>query len=223
LKRSIILGSLIYLFILLGIAFRNRGLLVLSIPLVVYLGAGILSISDDLQLEFERNVYPKRTTSNQPITIELTITNRGTHMVQVYIANMVPSKLTVIEGESSVLLEMAPGEKTNLHYEIIGKRGIYCFNQVKVIKSDRLGLFHYTKKYPTPGQISILPSANTTRQLLIQPWQTRLYAGVVPSGQGGTGVEFFGLRRYQICDPLHQINWKASARFDDKLFTNLYK
>lgn len=222
-KRYIVLVFLIYLFILLGIAFRNRGLLVLSIPLLVYLGFGILGIPDGLQLEIERIVYPKRITSNQPITIELSITNCGSHFENIYIADMLPSKLTVIEGESSVLLEMAPGEKTNLQYKIIGKRGIYHFNQVKVIKSDRLGLFHYTKNYPTPGQISILPSANTTRQIFIQPWQTRLYAGVVPSRQGGTGVEFFGLRRYQIGDPLHQINWKASARFDDKLFTNLYK
>lgn len=214
---------MIYLLILSGLAFRSRGLLALSIPLVVYLGIGILNIPDEQHLEFERYLNPRRATSNTPITVNLIITNRGSHSENIYISDIVPSKLKVTDGETSVFLEMSPGEKTNLQYEIIGKRGIHTFNQVKVTRSDPLGIVQFTKIYQTTGKIFILPSATAIRRILIQPWQTRLYTGVVPSRQGGTGVEFFGIRRYQIGDPLRQINWKASARFDDTLYTNLYK
>jgi uncharacterized protein (DUF58 family) len=61
------------------------------------------------------------------------------------------------------------------------------------------------------------------RHIAIQPRQTRVYSGIIPARQGGTGIEFFGLREYQIGDSPHHINWRVSARQDNLLYSNQYE
>jgi uncharacterized protein (DUF58 family) len=40
---------------------------------------------------------------------------------------------------------------------------------------------------------------------------------------GGAGVEFFGIREYQQGDPLRWVNWRASARLNQKFFINEFE
>jgi uncharacterized protein (DUF58 family) len=61
------------------------------------------------------------------------------------------------------------------------------------------------------------------RRVPIRPRRTRAYAGPVPARQGGSGVEFFGVREYQIGDPLRWINWQVSARHPPSLYTNEFE
>jgi uncharacterized protein (DUF58 family) len=57
----------------------------------------------------------------------------------------------------------------------------------------------------------------------IRPLRTRGTAGPVPARQGGAGIDFFGVREYQMGDPRRWINWRASARHPRALFTNEFE
>ena len=45
----------------------------------------------------------------------------------------------------------------------------------------------------------------------------------IPSRQAATGIDFYGLRDYQMGDPRRWINWRASARYDQHLFVNQFE
>jgi uncharacterized protein (DUF58 family) len=69
----------------------------------------------------------------------------------------------------------------------------------------------------------VLPTVARVRRIAIRPRETRVYSGVIPAHQGGTGIEFFGLREYQMGDSPHHINWRVSARQGEALYSNEYE
>ncbi len=69
----------------------------------------------------------------------------------------------------------------------------------------------------------ILPNVPRLRNVSIRPRVTRVYAGSIPARQGGSGVEFFGVREYAPGDPPRAINWRATARHPQTTFSNEYE
>jgi uncharacterized protein (DUF58 family) len=94
---------------------------------------------------------------------------------------------------------------------------------VQATSSDSLGLLTLRQNLPTNGQILILPMALRVRRIVIRTRVTRVYSGNIPARQGGTGIDFFGVREYQPGDPQHAVNWRVSARHTQALFANEYE
>ncbi len=67
------------------------------------------------------------------------------------------------------------------------------------------------------------PQSPKIRSIKIRPLRTRGYAGPIPSRQGGSGTDFYGIRAYQPGDPPHWINWRLSARHPREIFTNEFE
>jgi uncharacterized protein (DUF58 family) len=88
---------------------------------------------------------------------------------------------------------------------------------------DLLGLVERREQIPTRGQLFVLPVAPRVRRIAIRPRMTRVYAGSIPARMGGSGIEFFGVREYQPGDPRHWINWRASARYSNSIFSNEFE
>jgi len=65
---------------------------------------------------------------------------------------------------------------------------------------------------PSPGSSSADPAA-----------ATRVYAGTIPARVGGEGVEFFGVRQYEMGDSARRINWRATARHPESVFSNEFQ
>jgi uncharacterized protein (DUF58 family) len=61
------------------------------------------------------------------------------------------------------------------------------------------------------------------RHIAIRPRRTRVYAGSIPARAGGSGTEFFGVREHQPGDPPRAINWRASTRYNETLYSNEYQ
>jgi uncharacterized protein (DUF58 family) len=77
--------------------------------------------------------------------------------------------------------------------------------------------------YPTAPHLVIYPRYPKLDKIKIRPPQTRGFAGPIAARQGGTGIDFFGVREYQAGDLQRQINWKLAARSYNQLYTNIFE
>lgn len=222
-SRIALLGALIYLIILSGIGTLNGALLGLALPLILYLLAGLWRAPEELKLTAERTLSIERTVPGETITINLKVTNQGERLDQVLLYDQLPKFLEVIEGSASRFVNLPAGASVEWSYTMRGRRGFHAFSEVNVLAEDKLGLIQKRAALPTRGQLLILPSIASVKRIVIRPRQTRVYSGVIPANEGGAGIEFFGLREYQMGDSPQRINWNASARHQGTIFTNEFQ
>lgn len=218
-----VLGLLIFLLFIAGLtAFRGE-VLALAVPLALYLLAGFYWGPDRFGLEIKRTLSLDRIAPGDPVTITLEIKNNGTYLENLLLEDILPAGLTVSKGHSRRLMALKRGEVLNWSYEVRGRRGYYPLSNLRASAKDMLGLVGRVEQIPTRGQLFILPSAPRVRRISIRPRMTRVYAGTIPARLGGPGIEFFGVREYQPGDPQHWINWRASARYSNSIFSNEFE
>ena len=219
-RRVFFLGALAYTLLLAGLATRTGGLLALSLLLVVYLAAGLLFEPQLPQLQVTRRTAPDRVSPGDPVSIQLEITNLGASLEEVLIEDPLSPGLNVIEGSNRLLSALPAGTSTHLSYTLQAGRGLFTFPGVVATASDRLGIFQRRLTGLAPGQIQVIPRTRQLKRFPIRPRQTRVYSGQIPARQGGSGVDFFGVRHYESGDPLRRINWRVSAHYPEALFSN---
>jgi uncharacterized protein (DUF58 family) len=222
-SRIALLAVLIYVIILAGVGSVNGSVLALALPLVIYLLAGLWRGPEKLNISVERTLSGERIAPGETIMVSLTITNHGSSLDQVQIQDPLPDFLEVIEGSHSRLVGLPAHGVLSWSYILRGKRGFHIFDGLNVLAEDRSGLVVKRASLPTRGQLLVLPPVIQVRRIPIRPRQTRVYSGVIPAHQGGTGIEFFGLREYKPGDSPQHINWRVSARQDDALYSNEFE
>ena len=221
--RSWLLGGLVYALVLAGLATLNGRVVILALPFTVYLIAGLLGRPEALRLKATRSLSADRASQNTPIGVRLSIMNEGPHLAEFFVEDVCSHPFDLLEGKTRLLAPLASGARAELEYTLRGGRGAYRFEAVQVVARDPLGAFERQVTLPAPGRVIVLPDALRIRRVAIRPRQTRVYSGLIPARRGGPGVEFFGVRGYQAGDPTRWINWNASARHPDALFTNEFE
>lgn len=218
-----LLTSLIYSLIFAGLATRQGELLVLAIPLLLYLAAGLAYRPGVLRLSAVRHMSAGQLSPGEPVEVTVTVTNEGDDLADVFIRDTLPAGLRLLAGETSLLTALPAGQSVELRYTVSGQRGAYYFASAQVTVRDGLNLFQKEERLAAPGQCLILPEVINLRRVEIRPRQTRVYAGAIPTRQGGPGIEFFGVREYQPGDPLRWVNSRATARQEQRLFVNEFQ
>jgi uncharacterized protein (DUF58 family) len=222
-NRILLVGGVAYLLVLAGLASLNGALLALALPFMLYLGVSLFYDPGQFDLRVERSIDPERASVSSEIQVRLTITNQGAQLEEVLLEDALPLDFELVDGQTSLFTELAPNTTVEMEYRLRGKRGIYQFRELHATAWDRLGLARRKQIFPALGQVFILPSVPRLKRIAIRPRQTRVYSGTIPARQGGSGVEFFGVRNYQSGDSFHQINWRISARHYEDLFSNEYE
>lgn len=224
--RAVILIGLIFSLTLGSLATLNGQLLILTLPLVLYLGAGLLFSPDAPQLEVERQTQEARRVEGESATVRVRITNRGGRLEEVWLADVIPAGLTVISGAATCLTSLGPGQSVTLTYGVCGRRGLYALGRLSVVASETLGLLAQRTQVEQAPPLELIfapvwPTIHTP--LAIRPRHTRLFAGYIPARLSGSGVDFYGVRDYQPGDSPRHINWRAAARRPGLLFTNEFE
>ena len=237
-RRAFLLSLVVYALIITGLIARigtvlyansgtNRGGLVLALSLlfVIYLVASLLRAPRAVSLEITRTLSAERVGTNVPVEVTMTVTNSGPSLEEVLIEDNVPPGLVICDGSPRHVLRLTHGETVTWRYTIRGPRGYYAFSSVRVKACDPLGLIN-REQVLTPSsaaRLFILPPVLRLKYVTIHPRRTRVYSGLVPARVGGTGTDFFDVREYQAGDPPHWINWRATARHPDTLFSNEFE
>ena len=222
-RRAFLLIILAYGLTIAGLATLRGGLLALAVPIVLYLLAGLWQAPGPIQLEIQRTLSSERSVPDSPVHVTLTIRNIGSGLKEAVMEDILPPELQVCEGSNRRFLRLSSGESFSWKYDISGPRGYYAFSGVKVDASDPFGILHRKHSFPVPGQLFILPPVMHIRRIAIRPRRTNVYAGTIPARIGGPGVEFFGVREYELGDPTRWINWMISARHPQHLYSNEFE
>ena len=222
-SRSLFLSLLTYALLLAGIVTLQGEFIALALPLVSYLLVGFLQATDKIMLEATRELSIERAVPNQDVEVMVTVTNHGAGIEEVLLNDMVPQGLTVRLKSSRHLVRLASGDSFTFAYTISGPRGGYTFEGLDVQVNDHLAVRPFKVRLESKARLFVLPPVTRLRHIAIRPRRTRVYAGTIPARAGGPGTEFFGVREYQPGDPPHSINWRASARSMEALYSNEYQ
>ncbi len=209
--------------IFIGLLTLNQVLVGMATPFVIYLIIALISQPTKLYLEFTRILSTERTTPGSLIDIFISATNHGHEVVEILVDDKLPEGILLINGSPRHLISLKPGETDTWRYTIKGSRGHYKFNTVHVQTKDRMGIITQKHRFPTGGQLLILPQLLKLKKISIRPRRTRVYSGEIPARAGGLGVDFLGVREFRPGDPPNSINWRSSAKHFSRLFTNEYE
>jgi uncharacterized protein (DUF58 family) len=222
-RRLLFLSFLVYGLTIGGLVTLHGNAVALAIPVVVYLVAALVYSPEKPRLVIIRTLSATIVHHATPATVTLTIHNQGAQLEEVLIEDIVPQGLTITNGDPWMQLSLPAGGKTEFSYTVEGKRGNYPFRRLHVTVNEHLGLFRQRGWLEVGGSLMVLPELLQLEHLDIRPLRTRGYAGPIPSRLAGSGTDFFGVREYQLGDPLRWINWRASARHQHALFTNEFE
>lgn len=221
--RFLLLASMIYMLFMIAIATLNGGPLVLALPMVLYLGIAILNSPPQVNLRIERVLKQDTLTENNETKIKLQITNDGSNLEEVLIIDLLPEGLELVDGNVTALATMPHNEKLEMEYTVRAKRGGYEWEHVVVEAGDHLGVMRRKLQINVPGHLTYLPTSPHVRKIAIRPRRTHGHSGPIPARIPGSGIDFYGLREYQLGDPRRWINWRASARHENQLYVNQFE
>ncbi|RPJ40345.1 MAG: DUF58 domain-containing protein, partial [Chloroflexi bacterium] len=221
--RFILLAALAYALILAGVVTLNGGPLTLAVPLVVYLFATLVHRAPQIKVSAIRSINAEVLPQGEPLEVTVRITNEGQDLEEVMIEDPLPRGLSVERGQTRLLTSLPHGASYQMKYIVRGPRGSFSFNEIRVSASDHLGVLRDQAVVPARGRIVYLPEVTRLRKVAIRPQRTHGHFGPIPSRQAGLGVDFYGLREYQMGDPRRWINWRASARHNQEIFVNQFE
>lgn len=222
-SRSFIISLIIYGLLLGGIASIRGELLALALPFVVYLLTGFLRAPDAVRLDVARQLSTDRASPHSDVDVTVTLTNRGSSLEEVLLQDEVSRELTIRSGHVRHMLTLPRGASYTFNYTVAGPRGGFVFDRVWIRARDHLAVTSRTVQPGAKAQLFVFPPVLRLRHVAIRPRRTRVYAGSIPARAGGTGTEFFGVRDYQPGDPPRAINWRASGRHPDDLYSNEFQ
>jgi len=222
-NRTFFLALLIFLLLFVGLATIRPSVVALALPLVLYLLAGLWRAPEQVHLRAERSLSAERVKTGDEVTVTLKVSNHGSALEEVLLEDQIPDGLEVAEGSARRLVALPAGGSVTWTYTLRGRRGYYGLRKIQATVGDHLGLARLEQDLPTDGQLFILPPVLRLRRVAIQPRRTRIFSGTIPARQGGSGVEFFDVREYQQGDSPRWINWRATARHPQNVFSNEFE
>jgi uncharacterized protein (DUF58 family) len=222
-NRFWFLGLVIYLLIFVGLLTLEGGLILLAIPLLAYLGFALYFAPANLDLAVTRTISTDNVPEGRPVTIKVTIRNQGNSLEEVLLEDSVSDKLTLVDGKTRKRMAVPAGGQVEIEYTVRGPRGKYRFESIHATATDLFGIFNIHKVFPAPASVLVFPNVTQLRQIHIRPRQTRGFAGPILARRGGSGVDFYGVREYQIGDSPRRINWRISSRHEQEFFSNEFE
>jgi uncharacterized protein (DUF58 family) len=154
-----------------------------------------------------RFITPNRWLLGRPQTLQLAFRHDGRKALWVQAAISVPEQ---IGGEPRVAtLEVPRAVETSTSFEAVGRRlGAVTWPPPVIRVGGALGLAWWPRAVAADCTVTIVPD------LLVRTARAggSRQAGEQPARVMGAGTEIFQLREYRRGDPLHLIDWKASAR-----------
>jgi uncharacterized protein (DUF58 family) len=208
---------------LVGFASLNQVLVAMAIPIGMYLAFSLIVRPTKVDLHFSRTLSQERLYVGMPVKVTVRVKNRGVRLENLLLEDLLPPGLMIEAGSIRHLVNLEAGQEFSWQVTLCGNRGYYLFGTVRAEIGGPLGIAPAIHEYQAPGQLFILPPVLKLKGISIRPRNTRVYSGEIPARSGGLGIDFYGVRPYQAGDPPNRINWMASARYPQALYSNEFE
>jgi uncharacterized protein (DUF58 family) len=223
-KKSSALAILALLAVLFGILTDKPSLALVALPLFGYLVVSILySPESNVDLSINRFIEKETIYEDESVKVDIEVTNNGPKIDFLDLIDNVPSDLIISEGTNHIIISLAARERFRFSYSVKPKvYGFYEWGPFFVSFGDLQSTIVGAKKYSIITNLRVLPKIGYIAKINIRPKRTKNWPGEILSKKPGSGMEFYSLRDYSWGDPVRRINWKASSRSDERLFTNQF-
>ena len=207
--------------------FGNLAPLFFGFGIIAYMIYDRLAFSHQLSeqdIEVEREVLEQMLFAEKPFTVVTRIRNRG-GPAKVHVEDRLPEGLTLVSGSNEASLELNRGEVAKLKYAVRpAKRGYFHFQEVRLRRRDRSGLFESETVAAHDTQARIHSSREELRKAHTIARREHLEVlGKSPERWARTReLHFEGIRDYQPGDRFRDIHWKSTSRLL-KLMTKIYE
>jgi uncharacterized protein (DUF58 family) len=218
-----ILSGLVAIMVVGGLLTVKSELIALALPLMTYLVVAVFFAPGGQKLEGRRVMSTDRITQGMDFTVSLQVRNENARIEELHLSELSPLQYRVLEGETSHITLLNPGESIHYEYTLQSWRGNYRFEGLLARVMDPFGMFEIQEQLPAAGDVLVYPEVTSLKPIPIRPPQTKGFSGPISSRKSGTGMDFFGVRQYHLGDSLRHVNWKKSVRHTTALFTNEYE
>ena len=195
----------------------------MTMPILFYLAFGVLSASENPILRVEKEISDDKVIHGEPVVIQIGVFNAGPKIEELALEDILPESLQATDHQHRLLTDLGETENCSWQYTVQTRRGYYWMKGVRATMSESFGIFQKRVDLPVEKTMMVMPRITQLKHVAIRPRRTRVYSGIIPAAKGGSGTDFFGIREYQTGDPPRLINWKASARQVDEIFTNEFE
>ena len=221
--RAWFLGLLVFIALVGGLFTLHGAELALAAPIVTYWGYALLRAPDQVRFQVRRDLAAERVSPGTAVTVRVVIVNEGCPLEELALEDLLPAGLEIVEGSNRHLISLGRMQGFEFTYSVRGPRGDYSFQHLHANAGDALGMLRTGVELGLAGRLLVLPTIARVKNVPIRPRRTRVYSGTIPARVGGTGVEFFGVRPYEMGDSARRINWRLVARHPETLYSNEFQ
>lgn len=221
--------------ILIGLIFRQSGLLVIALLVLTAAAVGWIWNKYSLHnIEYRRSFSERRAFLGETVDVNVQVTNRKWLPVSwLRIDDECPLALTMLDGEVqpsskpnigllSSMMSLRWFDRARWRYRLrCDKRGVYAFGPVHLLSGDLFGLFSSRVEESSQDWLIVYPTVKPITDLTLPPKEPfgdikgRQWIFEDPS-------RAVGIRDYGSRDDLKRIHWKATAR-QQKLQVKVYE
>jgi len=162
-----------------------------------------------VDLDMERRLDDTAPDHDEPVEVTVEVTNTGNRTLpDLRLVDGVPPMLEVSDGTPYHAVALRPGSSTTFSYEVTAKRGSHHFEPATVMARDASGA---TEVETTVAAETTIECTTDVPEVSLRQ-QTRRVAGQLVTDEGGSGIEFHGIREYRYGDPVNRVDWRRFAR-----------
>jgi uncharacterized protein (DUF58 family) len=224
-RKALLVALLSFALLMAALVTRNGDLALMALPLLAYLGAGILAapVLEQIRLGATRAVNVNASDRGTTVDVRVALRNEGASMLSLQVADPPQPGMTVTEGALCQWLALAAGEAGEFKYSAQADRGSFRWKTLHTVASDPLGLFECSLELPAGSELQIRPKVRRFRPIPLRPDSTIHAPGSIPARLGGNGTDFWGVREYHPGDPLRRLDWRLTARHPRKFYTKEFE
>ena len=218
--------SLLSLGLLLAALITGNGALAfMTLPILVYLGTGILEspLRERIRLTAARSAGIRQTEEGAAVDVCVAVRNTGPAVSLLRLSDLPQTAMTVTDGALRHFAAMETGEETKLTYTFRTARGGFEWNTVHAVVSDAFGLFEIGLDLPAAAEVLVQPRVKKFRSFPFRPGHTLHSPGAIPAHIAGDSTDFWGVREYHVGDPLRRLDWRRTARHPRQFFTKEFE
>ncbi|MFC6887659.1 DUF58 domain-containing protein [Halorubrum trueperi] len=192
-----------------GVLAKRPSLLLVGALAGAYTAYPRLTAIPDPDLSIRREIDPVSPADGDRVSVRTTIANEGdAALADLRIVDGTPAMLSVSDGSPRCATALLPGGEVTIRYELRVRPGRHVFQPTTALCRDASGSVEVERS------LTAASSFECAAEVPIVPLraQSGHYPGPLVTDDGGEGIEFHSVEKYQRGDPANRIDWRRYAR-----------